>query len=455
MGKSDPTQGNGAAVANRETTGAATAPPAKARRPRMPFLDGLRGFAALYVVMNHASIMTMKLVDGATGLNPIFAKILHILHFGVFNYGVYAVDVFIVLSGYCLMLPVASSADEQLQGGFFGFMKRRARRIIPPYYAALAICWIFFALAPLLKIDVAAMSWASLVQPVFSPGSVLSHLLLIHCWTPYRHAIDPPMWSVATEWNIYFLFPLLLLPVFKRWGSVATLAIAFGVSILPHYLGAQSLDSMYPWFLGLFALGMVGAVLNFSPRPAARAFAAKAPFGALAIGFGAVLAVLTTVQKESLQHNTAVHWLRKETWGSGWPFDIVVGLGAMCLICYCAKTAIAGKSESNALVRFFDAKPMMQLGAFSYSLYLFHAPVLEVMWLGLKKTVAPEPSAAIFLLAAAPVSVVTAYLFHLAFEKRFMTSHTKPATAPAAVPGDIVFSGAGEKPKAAAGDNRA
>ena len=53
-------------------------------------------------------------------------------------YGHLAVDVFIVLSGFCLMLPVARSGGA-LADGARGFFVRRARRILPPYFAAFTI----------------------------------------------------------------------------------------------------------------------------------------------------------------------------------------------------------------------------------------------------------------------------------------------------------------------------
>ncbi len=57
------------------------------------------------------------------------------------SWGQVAVDVFIVLSGYCLMLPVAR-AGGALRGGPVGYMKRRARRILPPMLASLGVAMV-------------------------------------------------------------------------------------------------------------------------------------------------------------------------------------------------------------------------------------------------------------------------------------------------------------------------
>ena len=70
---------------------------------------------------------------------------------GLFRHGHYAVAVFIVLSGFCLMLPVTRDPNGRLPGGFAAYLGRRARRILPPYYAALGMCWIAIALIPALR----------------------------------------------------------------------------------------------------------------------------------------------------------------------------------------------------------------------------------------------------------------------------------------------------------------
>src|SRR5690349_12313140 len=60
--------------------------------PRLPYLDGLRAIAALYVVIHHLALHThsITLYQSIPGL-------------GLFAYGRLAVVLFIVLSGYCLM----------------------------------------------------------------------------------------------------------------------------------------------------------------------------------------------------------------------------------------------------------------------------------------------------------------------------------------------------------------
>ena len=94
------------------------------------------------------------------------------------------------------------------------------------------------------------------------------HFLIIHNLNQdWAFAINGPMWSVATEWQIYFLFPALLLPVYRRFGIILVVLIAFIIGLSPSYiLSGWSEYAACPWFLGLFALGMAGASINFSKK---------------------------------------------------------------------------------------------------------------------------------------------------------------------------------------------
>src|SRR6201999_4456237 len=122
---------------------------------RLAGLDGLRGLAALYVVVNHVFLRAFPgyTVDNA----PFWA--------GWFIYGRFAVLVFIVLSGFSLALSPAR--DDWRLGEIAAYARRRARRILPPYWAALA-----FSLA------VASLIVPQPFRGVPDPASVLANGLL-------------------------------------------------------------------------------------------------------------------------------------------------------------------------------------------------------------------------------------------------------------------------------------
>ena len=164
----------------------------------------MRGLAALYIILYH--------VYAPDGLPAVIRHGLSWLRFGH-----YVVGVFIVLSGYSLMLPVVRAADGRIPGGTLDFFKRRARRILPPYYAALVLSLAYGALMRRSS-EIGLSRMKSQAPDVnFEVGNLVTHLLLVHNWFPrWVFAVNATHWSVATEWQIYFLFPLVLLPVWRR-----------------------------------------------------------------------------------------------------------------------------------------------------------------------------------------------------------------------------------------------
>jgi len=390
--------------------------PAAASQPaprlRLDYLDGLRGLAALYVVMHHAYY-------GLTQEAVLPSTVAHLTYW--LFLGRSAVDIFIVLSGYCLMMPVVRAGTGFLPGGIPDFVRRRARRILPPFYAALLLSLLAIAFVPALHSAPRGSLWATAL-PAWSSGVLLSHALLIHNLAPAWHSkIDYPMWSVATEWQIYFLFPLLLLPVRRRAGLWAMLLTAFVVGLVPLALLFGRFSGIAPHFLGLFALGMAGAEINFSPNASLVRWREKLPWGLLA---GSAVAVLGIV---SLKHSDWYLFVAVK--------DIVVGAMTVSLLVFCtrhltrAHAARDGRADSHystqpapRVLRLFESRAAVTLGAFSYSLYLVHAPILAVCQSVLRPLpLSPTVALALMLSVGVPLALAASYVFHLAFERPFLT----------------------------------
>jgi peptidoglycan/LPS O-acetylase OafA/YrhL len=90
------------------------------QRLRLHYLDGLRGLASLYVVSVH---INRYMGEQVPQVLQLVGKTL--------RYGFFAVGVFIVLSGYVLMLPTARSQSSYFSGGLWNYILRRSRRILP------------------------------------------------------------------------------------------------------------------------------------------------------------------------------------------------------------------------------------------------------------------------------------------------------------------------------------
>lgn len=141
---------------------------AEPRGSRIAYLDGMRAVAAVYVVLFHATSMLGR---GSTGLS----KILQVL----FQFGHEAVAIFIVLSGYCLMLPVARGGLGKLPTSLGTFLARRAFRILPPYYAALGMSLCLLWAIPSLNAGGTGGMWDKTL-PGLEPFTITTHLLLVH-----------------------------------------------------------------------------------------------------------------------------------------------------------------------------------------------------------------------------------------------------------------------------------
>ena len=360
-------------------------PPVKLR---LEYLDGIRGLAALYVVFFHAS---EELYDFNPEQFTGWLKIMNYLLSG----GHYAVGVFIVLSGYCLMLPVARSANGQLKGGFKGYIQRRARRIVPTYYAAIVFVLALMWMVPAAR-NSQATRW-SLAKDSFRWEALLSHVFLVHNLNPaWLGQIASPMWSVATEWQIYFVFGLLLLPIWQRFGNLAAILGASGLGIAITF-AFPSLDGACFWFIGLFAFGMAAAtkIGKTDAKETRRWGIAAAAFAVLLVGLS-----LKTHLKDILIEA-----------------DFLVGGGAACLLIYCAGKAQHGGSP---LLRVFESKAALWLGMFSYSLYLIHFPILATLHLATNALHWPfAVKYLIELTVGVGLSVASAALFYRFAERPF------------------------------------
>lgn len=370
-------------------------------RIRIEFLDGLRGLAALYVMLGHAYVAIRTQVDPFIG--GAETKLLKLIDAGHF-----AVALFIVLSGYVLMMPLTRTSDLKMRGGWREYIRRRARRIMPPYFAALVLSIGLLVLFPAIA-KPGDLTWQS----------VVSHALLVHNLHPETVlTINGPLWSVALEWQIYFVLPLLLLPTLRRFGPVAMLAAGLLAGLAPFFLlpAPNNFAWTYPWYIGLFALGGMGALINFSPQASLVAARTRVPWSYLSVGLLAVTGAMFLFR---------LSWAWQHLWFADTLLGVTTVVGIITLTNALLTQQAAGAAPRFSLplliVRVLEMRWMAVLGAFSYSLYLTHEPVLAVV----SRYVMQLPLRGLPLLAVqfgivAPLVAAVCYLFYLAFERPFV-----------------------------------
>ena len=377
----------------------------------------MRGLAALYVVMDHASTYGNTFEVVSVPRTPV-----DVLRF-VLQFGHFAVVVFIVLSGYVLMLPVLRTPDLRLPRGFLDFLKRRSRRIIPPYYASLALYILMtYVLARLAahryRYEFIFSDW--LHATPFTKTNILVHLLLIHNLFPkYAENLNGPTWTVATEFQIYLLFPTVLLVIWRRFGNVAVVAFGTALGLLPHFLLPVRLNIdewACPWFIGLFAVGMATAVATErASEPTRRPYAW--------ISFAMVMmATLSVVVSYLFLKNLGAILLVVP--------DLFIGLAASFLIQSCHNSIITGSTAAGRFspLRILTLRPILNLGAISYSLYLTHLTGLDMTVYALHRLANHRHWMIVAqIVIGTIVSIGLAILFHLVIERRFLSSHLRVA----------------------------
>ena len=217
------------------------------------------------------------------------------------------------------------------------------------------------------------------------------------------------MWSVGVEWWIYFLFPAVLLPLWRRLGMFLTLGIVTAFTVGIHWLPGQPADFFCPWYFALFGFGAAGAFINFSPGAERER---RWNWTRLSI-----ISLALCLALFSCTHG----WLLKRPFAG----DIILGLTVTILVIWSSKTAQTA-GASTAMLRILESRPALWLGSFSYSLYLVHDPVIAFFSPMIRATGwSNEHRLYAHVLTGLLASVTVAYLFHRLFERPFMTGHPK------------------------------
>ena len=331
----------------REHSFGSVPPPSEASRAsHLAFLDGVRGLACAYVALHHCFLDLP-----ATSKTAIFFR-------DVFSQGHCAVDVFIVLSGYCLMLPMLHAGPTV---PFWAFIRRRAIRILPTYYVAMAFSLLLIAT---LVGKPTGSNWDASI-PVNARDVVL-HILLVHDLSRgSAFHINSPFWSIAVEWKIYFLFPALVALRARRGAATtALLAMIVGYCVW-WFIEREGILNPSPWgsspyYVGLFALGMWAADLSAADKQ--RRLAALAS----RLGFAALSALTLTV--------VVVNYLR------GWQFLPIQVLSGFVGLWAAAGLALLRAGAFPRTARLLSLRPVVFLGKIGYTTYLIHAPIAQFVY---------------------------------------------------------------------------
>jgi len=312
------------------------------------------------VLLGHIHLYTYGWNSHSAGLTmPL--NILLYMHLGV--------NIFLVLSGFCLALPVIRNNNLMPQS-LTAYFKARAWRILPPYYATLIIILLINCFFPII-----AAGRHPLGLTFEIPASVLwANGLLMQDFFPQLNTINGPFWSIATEWHLYFIFPALVL-ILRRLGALALFIAGSGIALWLTCMKDPVLSGNLgmvvpqpPYFVFLFMLGILTAWFCHAQNYASRLLKTR-----LIIRITALLTLLglcSLLWNFRIINGSNVHFFLDHL---HWIDPLCGLLGALLLV------ILSDLPQGHAARRVFELKPLVAIGGYSYSLYLIHIPLLAVL----------------------------------------------------------------------------
>lgn len=289
--------------------------------------------------------------------------------------GYLGVDLFFLITGFLLVIPwVRHAAEGRPAPGALDFYRRRVLRIVPAYYVHLAALFALFL--PLLLGRGFARENAGFVA-----ANLAAHASFLHYTTPLTSAslnLNGALWTLALEAQFYLLLPLLA-PAFVRAPALVALALA-AVAGAWRWLALNDLEPLVAWQMA------IGARWGVPEATIRHLLLTQLPgyFGHFAAGMG--LAVLWW-RRSRHQDSATAGWLHAALAAAGaalllWAYALGGGavLGPvgswLATIAGLAALLLALAHGGAPLRAIFAHAPILFTGRVSYSIYLWHVPLL-------------------------------------------------------------------------------
>jgi len=351
---------------------------------RLPALDGLRGLAAVVVVLCHLVEAGVPSLSAAVILGGDPGGLAHWFlrtPLAVVWAGSELVTVFFVLSGF--VLTRALRARPTGAGAFYA---ARALRLYLPAWLSLLPAALLLALVPRAVVGGGGgvTFWLDTYARPVGLQQVVHDMALV---LPDRYGagegtLNRPLWSL--QWEVLFALALpLLLRAEGLLRRHAVPILAGVVLAVDAAHGHATLKFLPPFLVGTVLALHADTVATWRARLAGR---------------GAPLAVAAAVCLL-----TADQWLPEATQGDGPGGALVVAGAGLAVLCPLLFASVA---------RPLQTRPMQWLGSRSFSLYLVHFPIVLAFAYGLQ-----QPGLLVLAATALPASLLAAEVFHRLAER--------------------------------------
>ena len=302
--------------------------------------------------------------------------------------GFFGVDIFFVVSGFVIAASLNREYEQtgfiKLRDFYFGRFKRLAPNLALVVFSAMAITP--FLLTPLdTKLSTATTGLAA----IFSMSNFSLILGELNYFSPNAQSnLLLHTWSLSVEEQIYLVFPIFLTIIFmlrKKTNTNFIFIVIGAISVTSYYLSIFG-EQQRPAFFGSyspiprvweFLVGVILAIRIGSDRQI------KVKFSA-AYGCIGLLMILTTAFLVGSDKNLYTM------------FAIFPVVGTLLII-------ISGLNPSNKFSETISNKFLLKIGDASYSIYLWHWPIIAIT----RETISDDSGA---LLIAAIFSLVPALL---------------------------------------------
>jgi peptidoglycan/LPS O-acetylase OafA/YrhL len=400
---------------------------------RIQYLDGLRGWAALFVLFHH--LLLAFAPDGresALHASPAAAPV------GFLADGPLAVAIFFILSGIVLTAAVShareSGSARGLRPGFAALMLKRWLRLGLPILAAGLLVLGLFALGLDRSNAIGGASDSSFMRGFFAPGYAPTPAGLLResflgAFLGPTPPHDPVLWTIRIEFAGSALVFALALPLpAGRARLGAALILGTVLALLPPAWPAwPAPDSSLGWIGNYGALFMLGMALHDWLRLEARR-GIRAPAWRDALGLTLILLGLCLYPLFGIRvHDVAA---TPPAIGDG---QAILGGSQLR-----AALVVAGVLLSPTLQAFLGGALSAFLGRVSFGLYLLHAPLIwsvgGLTYLPLAGMLGHWPAALLASILVTALSLGLSALFHRLVEQPAMRLSAHAASALTALP---------------------
>lgn len=371
------------------------------RTPYIPQIDGLQFLAIALVLVWHSSLRASRFVDVINDRGEHAYSL-----YGWFPHGEIGVALFFFISGFVIAQPFLSRGRAQWRIG--QFYLRRLRRIYPPYFVAITLCFLIVAITGFGD----ATSNLSATQSWAASLFYLNGLLY-----DTSSRVDPPIWSLEVEIQFYLLAPFLiglyLLP--QRMGT--RLAIG-GLAAVACILGASFIDLIHP-FDGRFRFGLPAHMYLFVAGivTADAVRMRNTMLSSVSAGFDALFVAGVLLLLGLGLYLTQVDAKP----GGGWP-DILCDFGELVAV-----LAIYFGATQGRISRRIMGTPWIALvGTMCFSIYLVHVVVIQAVASRFLNHLPLHHVATIwsvYMVVLLPLSLLVGGVYFVIIERPFMTAN--------------------------------